>query len=87
VHLNKFVIFPPEVVKTSINLPGVPTTISAPFLRRPNYPYIPAPPYIQATLIPHGLAKRVVSAAIYFASSLVGLNIIAIGPSPSYIGG
>ena len=49
VTLLKFVILPLLVVRTSIILPGVHTTISAPLFNSESYPAIPAPPTQQTT--------------------------------------
>ncbi len=81
--LLKFVIFPFEVVKTSISLPGVATTISQPLLSSESYPLIPVPPYIATILNPCAFVKGFASKKIYIANSLVGTKIKPIGPSPS----
>lgn len=69
-------------VKTSIILPGVQTTIYAPFLRSDNCPCTPNPPYTAKHLIPIGLQKALNSAWTCLANYLVGIIINAIGPYP-----
>ena len=72
------------VVKTSIILPGVQTTISAPLFNSDSYPAIPAPPTQQTTFNLRAFVNDLQFEYIWWASSLVGAIIIAIGPSPSF---
>eukprot|EP00405_Crypthecodinium_cohnii_P059267 CAMPEP_0206621582 /NCGR_PEP_ID=MMETSP0325_2-20121206/62292_1 /ASSEMBLY_ACC=CAM_ASM_000347 /TAXON_ID=2866 /ORGANISM="Crypthecodinium cohnii, Strain Seligo" /LENGTH=66 /DNA_ID=CAMNT_0054144735 /DNA_START=272 /DNA_END=472 /DNA_ORIENTATION=+ len=57
----RLVIFPPEIVKTSMSLPGVPTSSSQPFLNAESCSPMGAPPTAQTQVNPTTLHREFAS--------------------------